>query len=276
VGIRFAHVLLIAASLGVAPGATLDPREIVRRSVAENQGKNSELALAYNFLERIQNKTLDAKGQVRFATSKSHQVFMIDGTPYRLLVEENGKPIPEERRKDQSLELRRAVESRRQQTQSERLDRLSEFQKRRDRYRRAIQEIPDAFNFRLVGEESVASRPAYVIEAMPRAGYRPIDRSSKLFTQLKGKLWIDKADYQWAKVEAELLETVAFGWIFVRIHGGSRVSLTQTKLPSGVWIPERMWYRVSLRIGLFKVSQFETDTAFAEYRRTEDDPELAP
>ena len=150
---------------------------------------------------------------------------------------------------------------------------MPEFLRRRERYRKAIQEIPDAFLFRLVGEEEINSRPTYVIEATPRPGYDPVDRNSKLFTQVKGKMWIDKSDYRWAKIEAELLDTVTFGWILVRIHKGSRVVLTQESVNREAWLPRTLWYHVSLRIGLVSLRNVEVDTTYGDYRPADRQPE---
>jgi hypothetical protein len=143
--------------------------------------------------------------------------------------------------------------------------RMAEFLRRRERFQRSVQEIPDAFDFRLVGEEMVRSRPVYVIEAVPHPGYQPVDRYSKLFTQVKARLWIDKADFRWARIEAELLDTMSFGWILLRIHSGSRVALTQMRQADGAWLPERAWYRVSFRVGLVKLSREESETVYGLY-----------
>jgi hypothetical protein len=143
--------------------------------------------------------------------------------------------------------------------------RMAEFLRRRERFQRSVQEIPDAFDFRLVGEETIRSRPVYVIEAVPHPGYQPVDRYSKLFTQVKARLWIDKADFRWAKIEAELLDTMSFGWILLRIHSGSRVVITQMRQADGAWLPERTWYRVSLRVGLIKLSREESETIYGRY-----------
>lgn len=143
--------------------------------------------------------------------------------------------------------------------------RMSEFLRRRERFQRSVQEIPDAFDFRLVGEEMVRSRPVYVIEAVPHPGYQPVDRYSKLFTQVKAKLWIDKADFRWARIEAELLDTMSFGWILLRIHAGSRVALTQVRGADGAWLPERTWYRVSFRVGLVKLSREQSETIYSRH-----------
>lgn len=147
--------------------------------------------------------------------------------------------------------------------------RMADFLRRRERFQRSVQEIPDAFDFRLVGEEMVGSRPVYVIEALPHPGYQPVDRYSKLFTQVKARLWIDKTDYRWARIEAELLDTMSFGWILLRIHSGSRVVLTQMREADGVWLPERTWYRVSVRVGLVKSSQVAAEAVYSRYSLAE-------
>ena len=149
---------------------------------------------------------------------------------------------------------------------------MADYQRRRDRYRKAIREIPEAFLFRLLGEEEVNSRPAYVIEATPRPGYDPVDRNSKLFTRVTGKLWIDKLDYRWARIEVELLDTVTFGWILVRVHKGSRVVLTQESVNKEAWLPRELWYRVSVRVGLVSLRNIEVETVYGDYRQADAQP----
>ncbi|MCC7174023.1 MAG: hypothetical protein IT159_02415 [Bryobacterales bacterium] len=144
--------------------------------------------------------------------------------------------------------------------------RMPDYLKHRERYRRAIREIPEAFVFRLSHEETVNLRPCFVIEISPRPGFQPVDRFSKLFGQLRGRLWIDKAEYRWVKLEAELTETVTFGWILVRIHRGSRARLTQELVNNEAWLPREMWYRASVRIGLVSLRGFETEARYGDYR----------
>ena len=265
----------LAATLGIALGASLDPREIVRRSVVASEGRSADPALGYNYVERLRTTDFDGEGAVRSVTTKTHQILMIDGTPFRLLLEENGKGITPGEQREHEVEIRQTAEVRRRENQAERSARQGDFERQRNKFQRAIREIPEAFIFRLAGEEVVNSRPAWVIEATPRPGYQPADRYSRLFTQVKGKIWVDQSDYQWTRVDAELLDTVTFGWILVRIHKGSRVSLTQVRVNGGVWVPQRMSYRVSLRLGLVKRSETEMEAIYSDYRKANSDPRLA-
>jgi len=43
-----------------------------------------------------------------------------------------------------------------------------------------LNEVPDAFNFTLVGEEQVSGKPAWVISAEPKPGYRAKERLAKV------------------------------------------------------------------------------------------------
>jgi hypothetical protein len=149
---------------------------------------------------------------------------------------------------------------------------MRDFERRRERYRKAIREIPEAFLFRLIGEEQIDTRPAYVIEALPKPGYDPVDRYSKLFTAVKARLWIDKSDDRWIKIEAELLDTITFGWILVRVHQGSRVRLAQARVAQDVWLPREMWYRVSVRVGLVSLRRVEVAATYGDYLRAESEP----
>jgi hypothetical protein len=266
--------LILAIALGPALAAEPDPGAIVR-SAAANDVRNSELELRYNYCERIRFVELDSHGKPVKARTKTHSVVMIDGTPHKLMLEENGRIATPEQKENHTIEIRRVEEARRLQTPAQRAMRQSEFRKRHEEFRRAIQELPDAFDFQLAGEEMIDSRPAYVINASPRLGYTPVDRYSKLYTKVTATLWIDKAERQWVKVKADLHDTVSFGWILVRIHGGSSALSTRVRTSEGVWVQDRMWYQVSMRIGLFKSSRAEVDTRYSDYVLIDSDARMA-
>lgn len=270
-----ARVAVLTTGAVSALFAQPDPREIVRRAVANEVGPSSQFSLQYNYVERVRLRNLDGEGRTRSEVRKTHDVVLIEGTPYRMLLEEDGEPAPFSDPARRQEELQRVLGLRQRETPAQRERRLAEYKARRERYHKAIQEIPDAFNFRLLREELVDGRPAYLIEASPRPGYRPIDRYSKLFTQVAGRLWIDKEEHFWSRLDAELLDTVTFGWILVRIHAHSRVDMSQTRLQPGVWLPQRMWYRVALRVGLFRFYHVEEETLYSSYVPAAADSRLA-
>jgi hypothetical protein len=262
---------VIAAAASLALAAQPDPVAIVRRSIEVDEGQSDEIARNLRFVERSDKKDLDGGGQVKSRVLKTHEVIMYDGTPIRRLIAENDKPLSPEEQRLQKEGFRKAIEARKRESADERRKRVRESEERRTRYRKAIREIPEAFNFRLAGEERIGGRAAWVVEAEPRPGYRPKDRYSKLFTQLKGRLWIDQGDYHWARAEAELLDSVWFGWIFVRIARGAKVKLDQTRLDDRVWVPKSLWYTASARVGLIVTYHVEEEFNYRDYRKV--DPE---
>jgi len=86
-----------------------------------------------------------------------------------------------------------------------------------------LNEVPEAFTFHLVGEEAVSGGPAGVITADPRVDYKPKDRRARLISKLRGKIWIDKGEYQWVKVDAEAIGCRS-AW------GGSELSQVRSSL----------------------------------------------
>lgn len=254
----------------VSPAAAQpDPQAIVRRSVEVDEESGSEILRSFIFVERSDKKDFDGDGHVKSRVLKTHEVVMHDGTPIRRLIAQDDKPLSAEEQRSQEEGFRKAIEARKRESSAERQKRIRESEERRTRYRRAIREIPNAFDFRLAGEERIGGRPAWVLNAEPRRGYRPKDRYSKLFTQLKGRLWIDQEDYHWARAEAELLDSVWFGWILVRIARGAQVKMDQMRLNDGLWVTKHLWYTAKARVGLLMTYHVEEEFDYRDYRKVD-------
>src|SRR5262249_55335496 len=109
-----------------------------------------------------------------------------------------------------------------QEQQLELMRNESPAQKRRrfekeKRERSYMTEVPEAFDFRIVGEERLPTGPVWVIEATPLTGYQARSRYGRMFAHMRGKLWIDQKDLQWVKAEAEAMDTVTFGVFIARL-----------------------------------------------------------
>lgn len=262
--LRFGSVLWVASFVFAEQP---DPSAIVRRSVELNESSNA--AREFSFVERSDKKDLDGDGRVKSRDLKTHDIIMYDGTPIRRLIAKDDKPLSPGEKRAQEEGFRKAIESRKNESEGERRKRLKEAEERRTRYRKAIREIPEAFNFRLAGVEQIAGRPAWLLEAEPRPGYRPKDRYSKLFQHLRGRLWIDQEDSHWVRAEAELSEAVWFGFIFVRIAEGAKVKLDQMRLDNRVWAPKHLWYTASARVGLIMTYHVEEEFDYRDYRKVD-------
>ena len=81
-------------------------------------------------------------------------------------------------------------------------------------------EMAKAFDFKLAGEDTINGRRCFVLDATPKAGYRPPNRETKVLTGMRGTMWVDTRAYRWVKVHAEVFRPVTFGLFFARVRQG--------------------------------------------------------
>jgi hypothetical protein len=270
--------VLLAVSITqllAAPTAVpADAREIVRRSVAAEL-ENSKRAKNYTFLQRTEERELDDSGQVKSKQSKTYDVTMLQGSNYRRLIERNDHPLlPKEEKKEQD-KLRASLVDRRHETPAQREKRVSEYDNRPGRNRAMLNEIPEAFDFRFRAEEEVDSRPVYVIEGTPRAGYRPQSTDARiLLPKLKLTVWIDKADFNWARINAEVIDTITWGLCLFKMSPGARFELQQTRVNDEVWLPKHTRVIVSARVAFVKKLNMEQEATFKNFRKFQSDSQI--
>lgn len=256
--------LFLAAACTLA-GAQ-DPREIVRRSV-QMMDHNLAVARNYTFLERAETRELDPNAHVKTRKILLYDVTLLEGSPYRRLVGKDDHGLTPEEERIERKKLADSIAQRRKETPAEHAKRIADWEKKRQREREPLNEVPDAFDFRITGQDQVDGREAWIIEGTPRPGYHPRTSVAKLFSKLRGKLWIDKADYQWVKTEAEVTGDISWGLFIARLSKGARLDVQMTRVNDEVWLPKRIEARLSARLALLKKYRIEADTSFSNYRK---------
>ncbi len=244
-------LLTILVALACLPALSQpDPQALVERAVQlqkANAAREKELA----YRERVVNHDLDGAWKPRRSKDKVHDVLWIEGTPQRILLEEDGTPQSATMIRASQNFLSRVVEIRKAESARERRERVDAFDRKQNEYQEAVQEIPRAFEFTLAGEESVKGRLCFKLRANPRRDYRPSSRYGKIFAHTEGIVWIDKVSGEWRRAEGELRETVNLGWIFVQIQKGTKAVAEQQEFRNHGWLMSSLWYRTVARVGLF-------------------------
>ncbi|MBZ5576332.1 MAG: hypothetical protein LAP40_07235 [Acidobacteriia bacterium] len=259
----FTCVPLLCAA-GLLPAQ--DAREIIRRAV-EQSDRNTKAALTYTYLQRQEVRELDGSGHVKKRTIQTWDITPIQGSPYRRLVARDDQPLPAAEQKTEDEKLRWNNEQRRKETSEERARRVAEWQLRQEREREPVRELPDAFTFTLAGEEQVAGRPVYRIDATPKPGYKPKSQLANFFPKVKLRLWIDQQDLQGARIEMEVLDTISFGGFVLRLSKGTRLTIEQTRLGDAVWLPKQVALTATGRILLVKGLNREFRYTFSDYKK---------
>jgi hypothetical protein len=271
----FVLLALALASVNSARAADpVEPREIVRRSIVA-EIENSKRAKNYTFLQRTEERDMDAGGNCKSKQSKTYDVTMLDGSSYRRLIERDDHPlVPKEAKKEQD-KLRSSLAERRHETPAQREKRVAEYDNRPGRSRSMMSEIPDAFDFHLRRDEIVDSRPVYVIEGAPRPGYIPRSTDARLLLpKLKITVWIDKADFDWVRIDAEVIDTITWGLYLFRLAEGARFELHQTLVNGEVWLPRYSRVAGSARIALLKKVNLEQEMTFKNFRKFQSDSQI--
>ena len=260
------RAFLIAACCVLCLSGADDPAEIVRRALRIN-AHNEEVAQNYTYLQRLDVRALDGGGKVRHTDVKTWDVTRLEGSPYRRLIQKDDKPLPAKEEQEEQAKLRKSIESRRAETPEQRQQRLNGDAQKRKRQEEELKEIPDAFDLRLVGEETIDGEPVWVIEGTPRRGYKSKSKAAGYFLKMHGKIWVAKTDYQPVKIEAETQDNIWIGAFLVRLGKGAHVSVEYARVNNEVWLPKRVHFAGSARVLLVKGMNIATDIAFSDYKK---------
>jgi hypothetical protein len=247
-------------------GAGVDPRELIRQA-ADAEMANEKKANSYTYVQRSETKKIDGDGKVASTESETSEVMVLYGEHVERLIARNDQPLSDKDKAKAEEKIDRFMEERKNETQEQRQKRLANKQKDDEQEKSYVAEIADAYNFTLDGIEKVNGRDAYKISAEPRPGFEPKSRFAKFLPKFHFKVWIDKEDHQWVKLDAEALGDVSYGLFLVRIHKNSRFSLEQTRVNDEVWLPEHIHGRIDARILIFKSLNEDLDFTYRDYKK---------
>lgn len=268
--IRLTTLLLVAS---LPAGAAESALEIVRRSL-DRDSLNWERGNDYTFQQQSVQRQLDGSGKLKKSESRTHDIIIIRGRPCSRLIEKDGKPLSPKDRQKEDERFDKELEKRRRESEEQNSKERQRYLKQREEQRRFAREIPQAFDFTLAGEETISGHPVYVIAAEPKPGYKPRDSSAKFLPKIHGKLWIDKSEYQWVKVEAETTDTISFGLFLARLGPGSVLGFEQQRVNDEVWLPARAHFKLDARLALLKKLRAEIQIDYRNYRKFSTDSKI--
>jgi hypothetical protein len=80
-------------------------------------------------------------------------------------------------------------------------------------------------------------------------------------------MWIDKATYQWAKVEAETTGIISWGVFLARLNPGAHLTFEQMPVTDDLWLPKRLVMGGSGRLGLVKKLAQDEEIQWSNYKK---------
>lgn len=272
-GVRHYACILAGLAFAIPHAFAQDPSDIVRRSV-EIDKHNTELARNYTFIERQQQREIDSNGRVKRTESETYDVTLLEGSPYRRLIARNDQPLSAKDRAKEEEKLQKSIEDRRKETPEARARRVQEWERKQEKQREPLREIPEAFDLKLAGEGKVDGIDTWIIDATPRPGYRPRSQATSFFPKVRARFWIARQDYQWVKIDMESLDTITFGGFLIRMAKGSHMEFEAARINNEVWLPRRAVLKGSVRIALIKVLRGDMTFEFSDYKKFQTDSRI--
>src|SRR5215831_1260383 len=258
--------LVLLVGHGMQAETPDDFRSRVRQMLAGLEQTDRRLG-DYGFVRAVERKEFSSNGALRSQHSWLFHRELRDGFLVSHLIERDGKGIPEEERRANDQIIAKRLAELKAMTPEQRRKEEEENRKRAAENNAWLNELPDALDYKLAGEEMVNSRPAWVLSCEPNKGYRAKTLRARVFEKMRGRVWIDKQEPELARADVEMFDTVSIGWgMLGRIEKGTRFFIQRTRVAKDQWLPEAQTLRFSARMLLFKSQHSEVTTRFSNFR----------
>lgn len=230
---------------------------IIQRSVEANN-RDWDAAPQFDYFERDQGTD----------GSKTYAVTMLDGSPYERLVAINGKTLSGEKQAEEQKKFEKAVAERRSESPEKRSERISKYEAERKRDHTMLEQMTAAFDFKLTGEQKIKGRRAYVLRATPRKDYKPPNRDSQVLTGMEGRMWIDRATYQWVRVEAHVMHPVRIAGFLAEVEPGTQFELEKMPVSGDIWLATHFAMRSNAKVMLLFRHRSQEDETYFNYHKS--------
>jgi hypothetical protein len=256
---------------GAVPVAQI--RELLRQA-EEKDIENVKQERNYTYIERNEEHHLDGHGAVKKVESRTSEILEIYGEPVERLTAKDDKPLSADEAKKEDEKIQKIIDKRKNESEGAHRKRLEKEEKSRAEDRKFVLEVADAFNFRLVGSEVLDGHETWVLDAEPRPGYQFKNRGAQILSKFKGRVWIDKTEDQWLKLDLTAIDTFSVGFVVARIRKGTHVLVEMTKVNDEVWLPKRVQSHLDVRIALFKNYDEDIEQTYRDYKKFRTDTKI--
>jgi hypothetical protein len=265
------HAASISKPVELTPDAAgIVPAEQIRALLQEAEERdleNDKRQRDYTYVERQEEQKLDAHGEVKKTESRTSENLAIYGEHVEKLIAKDDKPLSAGEAKKEDEKIQKIIDKRKNESEHDRRKRLEKEEKDREEDRKFVLEVSDAFNFRLVGSEVIDGRDTWVLEGEPRPGYQPRSREAQILGKFKGRVWIDKSEAQWVKLDVTAIDTISVGFVLARIHQGTRILVELSRVNDEVWLPKHVQLHLDLRIALLKSYNENVEQTYKDYKK---------
>jgi hypothetical protein len=248
--------LAAASSLGAQP---LDWRPIMRASLERMVESDARMA-DYAFDRQVVKKEFEPDGRLKLQTTTLMRPERVEGVWISRIITLDGKPLTDvEKRRQEEAIRRRINEEKGQQSRPP-----SILGRENDEL---IRLFPEALEYRLLGEELKDGRKTWVLACQPRPGYKPPNLRARFFEKVRGKVWVDQANKDLVRVDAEVFDTISVGFgLLGRVEKGTRFVLNRARVSEGHYFTESSQVNFTAKVLIFKTLINEISTQYSNFK----------
>jgi hypothetical protein len=269
----FAVTLLNVTTL-VAQDRPLPDQESFLREVRTRLQTDSSLQRSYIYVETRREQKLDGGGRVQQESVKVYESY--PGLPgeerWERLISENGRPraasdlekeMRDRQKKAEALAREATEQPAKQQARQQR-----ENATQRREFDAVLDDLLLVYEIRMERRESINGHETILFALMPRPNVKPRTREGSQMRSFAVRAWISESDRELVRVDAEAIDTLSMGFgLLARLHKGAMLSFLRTKVNDEVWLPSRVSYSGSARVGLVAVLRRSGTSEFSGYRK---------
>lgn len=252
--------MLCAAGLssGSVPASEGELQEIVQGGTAAIR---SDWAADpdYAFVER--DETLK-DGKV---TTKTSEVVMMAGSDYYMPLAYDDRPLSPEEQKIELQKLKNEFQRRNSEDAAARERRIAKYRKARDEDGALLLDFPNAFNFKILREETMNGYPAWVLSGTPKQRAGPLSRTAKVLAGMNGTVWIEKEHFHCIRADLNVVTSVPIFGPLAHVLPGTHIDLEMTPVTDSVWLIDRFAMTLNVSKLWFKSTQ-KTISTYSDFR----------
>jgi hypothetical protein len=271
---RIIAVALLSVSALMAQDRPLPDQESFLREVRTRLQTDSTRQSGYIYVETRREQKLDAHGRVEQESVKVYESY--PGLPgedrWERLISENGRPRDvSELEKDLRNRQKKAeaiVREGTEQPMKQQARQQREYDTRRHELDAVLDDLFLVYNIRMERRELLNEHETIVFSLTPRREAKPRTREGSQMRTFAVRAWISESDRELVRVDAEAIDTLSMGFgLLARLHKGAKLSFLRTKVNDEVWLPSRVTYSGSARVGLVAVVRRTGTSDFSDYRK---------
>ena len=223
------------------------------------RAQDSDTRFRHSMTQRT--RKFDGDGEVTDDETRVYAVAPYQGVPYSKLITKNGERISGD-------DL--VVEERRWEAFLESLDNPADEDDADDFEVGFNEELIARYTATLDGVRELRGRPNYVLSFEPRPGKLPVRRRiDYALNKSQGKIWIDQATYEIARVSFQLMERVRLWWGILGSVSNATGQFDRQPIGDATWVATELDIYFQLRV-LFSTTRRGENTRWSEFESIAD------